>query len=137
MKTSKISRYVKQIKQRHLSPKQRLRIHYKLGKFIEQGEIVPLSTKAKRGARRTYKYFKGRKHEMNSSLFSARDLATLNESQFQNLMGHSEFSRGNVLDMSLDELMAPLSPDISHDLSYDLGSLRNTSDLTVVEPQPF
>ena len=56
----------------------------------------------------------------------------MNETQFQNLlMGHSEFSRGNVLEINLSDTTAPPQyDDISHDLdiSYDLGTDRNVTE---------
>src|SRR5262245_49907418 len=96
--TTKISTYVKRIKQSKLTPKQHIKLHYKLGKLMEQGEHVSLSTKTKRGARRTYQYYRKHKQELQTIPFTARDLSQLNEVQFQLLMGHLEFSRGNVLD---------------------------------------
>ena len=86
----------------------RNKIHYQLGKLIEQGECVPISVKAKRGARRTYNYYKGFEQKTTWTDTRSRDLAFMNQTQFNNLlMGHLEFSRENVLDMLLDDLTAP------------------------------
>ena len=126
--TSQIQYYVRKIKQRYISLAERNKIHYQLGKLIEQGECVPISVKATRGARRTYNYYKGFEQETTWTDTRPRDLASMNQTQFNNLlMGHSEFSRGNVLDMLLDDLAAPPQyDDISHDLniSFDLETVR-------------
>ena len=123
---------VRRLKQRHISLVERNKISYELGKLIEQGEHVPLSVKAKRGVRRTYYYYQGCEDQLNHSTTRPRDLAAMNETQFQNLlMGHSEFSRGNVLEINLSDATAPPQyDDISHDqdISYDLGIDRNVTE---------
>jgi hypothetical protein len=59
----------------------------------------------------------------------------MNETKFQEfLMGHSEISQGNVLEIDLDDVTAPPQYDaISHDLditnvSYDLETDRNSAE---------
>lgn len=126
---------VKRLKQRHISLVERNKISYELGRLIELGEHVPLSIKAKRGTRRTYYLYKGREEQLNRSTTRPRELANMNELKFQEfLMGHSEISRGNVLEIDLDDVTAPPQYDvISHDLditniSYDLGIARNLAE---------
>ena len=127
---------VKRLKQRHISLVKRNKISYQLGKLIEEGEHVPLSIKAKRGARRTYYLYKGNEELLNRSTTRPRELANMNEAKFQEfLMGHSEISQGNVLEISLDDVTAPPQYNtISHDLdvtnlTYDLETLRNSAKL--------
>ena len=61
--TSQIQYYIRKIKQRYIFLAERNKIHYQLGKLIEQGEYVPISVKARRGACRTYNYYKGFEQE--------------------------------------------------------------------------
>ncbi len=44
---SQIPYLIRRLKQRHISLMERNRITFQLGKFIEEGEQVPLSIKAK------------------------------------------------------------------------------------------
>ena len=124
--TSQIPYLIRRLKQRHISLMERNRITFQLGKFIEEGEQVSLSIKAKRGARRTYYLYKDQEEQLSRATTRPRDLASMSEEKFQELlMGHSEIFRGNVLDISFEDITALPQYDI---ISHDLETVRNLTD---------